>query len=162
MQINNITSGLADAASLGKRADQTASNLGKQSKPLESSLSTSPTSQKAMAEIMKKYDVKNITPEQFSSMIQQLYDKGAITKQEYQELSAIRTDLEKAGIGSNESINLIEFYSKKIVNAQQDQEGESTNLSKQQSAILSSRLDWAEKFSAVHENPDAIGMNLVA
>ena len=162
MQISNITSGMSDAASLGKRSEQTASHFGKQAKSLESSLSTAASSSKAMAEILKKYDVKNITPEQFSSMIQQLYDKGAITKQEYQELSAIRTDLEDAGIGANEQVNLIEFYSKKLVNAQSDQESISNNLAKQQSALLSSRLDWAQKFSAVHDNPDAVGMDLVA
>ena len=79
-----------------------------------------PASQSAAAlrEILSKYDVKDISPDEFSEMIQKLADKGVISQKELQDLSAVRGDLDKAGVGADESINLVEFYQQRIQEAQ--------------------------------------------
>ena len=71
-----------------------------------------------MREILSQYDMTDITPNDFSKLIQQMSEKGAISQKDAQELSSIRVDLENAGVNSDESVNLLEFYQKQIVKVQ--------------------------------------------
>ena len=71
-----------------------------------------------MRQVVSHYDMTDITPNDFSKLIQQLSDKGAISQKDTQELSSIRVDMENAGINSDDSVNLLQFYQERVAKAQ--------------------------------------------
>jgi hypothetical protein len=158
MQISNILNSFTDTLLPGKKTD-TASSAAAEAAGAVEIVSSASASRKALGEILKKYDVTNITPDAFSQMLKELGQTGALSEKDLQELSAIRLDLQNAQVDPNETVNLVEFYHKKIGDTQKKSEGGS---SQQLLAPLVSRLGWMEKLSTIHSNPDLVGMDLAA
>jgi hypothetical protein len=162
MQISNIISSFTDTLSLSKKADTVAQTVQKTGAAPDA-VSTASNSRKALAAVLKKYDVTQITPEVFSRMLKELAQTGALSDKELQELSAVRLDLENAHIESDETVNLVEFYNNKIRDTQKESDFSSSSTSQQQLlAPLVSRLGWMEKFQTIHCHPEAVGMDLAA
>lgn len=160
MKVNNLISQLSTAASLTKRNTPTAALSAASQTITASPLSTgnSPAAQ----QILASYDVSNITPNQFSQMIQKLFDAGAISQKDLQDLSGVRADLELAGVGADETVNLPQFYAKKI-QAVQDQAADANSAaSQQQLSPLLRRLDWMEKFQAAKAEPNGGSLSAIA
>src|SRR3989304_6156831 len=111
MQISNIISALTDPTTWGKKNEAAAPVHENAQRPIEAQIQINPAASKVSAEILRKYDVTRISPEEFLQMIQKLYKAGALSEKDYQELSAARVDLENACIEPDERINLLEFYS---------------------------------------------------
>lgn len=161
MQITSLIPGLSDAANLlTKRNDTTA--------PAASGLAVNSPAQAAsgddaaataVREIFAKYDVTSITPNDFGRMIQSLYDKGAISKKDLQDLSAIRNEIVQAGFGPDDSLNLVDFYRQQV---QQGSQASADPSAPQQLGLKTQRLDWLEKFATAHAQPDALGLSAVA
>jgi hypothetical protein len=161
MQISNVLSGFTDAAKLGgKKAENAAESLLKILKPGDATAQTSSSSKAALNEIIKQYDVTDITPADFSKMISKLHEAGAITDQEFQELSSIRTELESEGLDSDHSVNLVELYGDKVKKLQLT--GETSVPDKQKLAPAMHKLDWLQKFSLLHANPESTGIDMAA
>jgi hypothetical protein len=161
MQINNIISGLADSATWGQKSETALKTGVNAVKSIEAQTQTAPAAQKAFVEILQQYDITHITPESYSQMIQKLYKAGALTEKDFQELSAVRADLEKAGTDPNESVNLLEFCSDKLSQAQRNLGSTPDEAASQQ--LLGPdlrRLDWMQKFAMVQANPDAVGLDM--
>jgi hypothetical protein len=162
MLVPNILSGLPDLTSLGKQGETSdVKASGGKAATLEPSSPPTPTA--AMREIISHYDMTDITPNDFSKLIQQLSDKGAINQKEMQELASIRVDLENAGISPDDSVNLLNFYQQKISNAQ-DEANRSSDAATVQPNIdlLVGRLNWLQKFAAVRQQGSSSGVNTVA
>ena len=162
MQIRNVLAGHPDAAALAKPTE-TAEPTGSQSPQTEPQRTSSPAGAAAMAEILARYDVTDISPAEFSQMIQKLFEASALSQQELQQLAAIRLDLDLDGVESDESVDLLHFYARKIKKAQNrlsDSDGPAAD--RQQLAPLLSRLDWLEKFAVIQSAPEAIGLDAVA
>ena len=139
-----------------------------QGKPVEPSASQpapSAASQTAFQEILGLYDVKDISPRDFSEMIQKLYEAGALTDQELQELSLVRMDLDLEGVDPDESLDLVEFYFDKLRELQggrEDLAGSDGSASADRSALAASiqlRLDWLAKAATIQSGPDAIHLD---
>jgi hypothetical protein len=163
MQVSNILSSLANAASLTKPNPATtpaASNPVVAAAPAAAGLSSS--SAAAVRSVLSKYDMTDISPSDFSQMIQQLYQSGGISQQNLQELNAIRTDLESAGVGPEESVNLIDFYTQKIASVQSQSDLTGTPAEQQQITPLMQRLDWLQKFNAMKAQPDSANLSALA
>jgi hypothetical protein len=163
MQISNVIPGLADPTTWGKKSE-TALNTGANAiKSIEPQVQSSPALQKASVEILRHYDVTHITPDEFSQMVQKLYKAGTLSEKDFQELSTVRSDLEKAGVGPNESINILEFFSDKLGKAQKNL-GSNLDEAAQQQRLGPDlrRLDWMQKFAMVQANPDAVGLDMAA
>jgi hypothetical protein len=163
MQISNVISGLADPTTWGKKGESAVQSGASALKSSEPQTQTNPAAQKATADILRQYDVTRISPEAFSQMIQKLYKAGTLSEKDYQELSAVRTDLEKAGLEPNETVNLLEFYSDKVSKAQKAMGTTLDDAAKQQ--LLGPdmrRLDWMQKFGMIQANPDAVGLDMAA
>ena len=107
----------------------------------------------AVRAILAQYDVTDITPNEFSQMTQKLYEAGAISQQDLQELNGVRTDLLAAGADSDESVNLVDFYTQKIQATQSQLKTVDPATQQQQLGPLVRRLDWMEKFKAMKEEP---------
>ena len=117
MNVPNVLSGLANLTSRTPGAISAANkaSTGKAAAPAQSS---PPTPTAAMRNVLSHYDMTDISPNDFSKVIQQLSQKGAISPKDMQELSSIRGDLENAGINADESVNLVQFYQQRLAKAQ--------------------------------------------
>lgn len=163
MQISNVLSSFTDAAKAGvKKAETAAGSLLKGSKAGDTAASSSSAARAAMTDILKRYDVTDITPEDFTRMITKLHDAGSISDQEFQELSSIRTELESQGVASDQTVNLVQLYGDQVHKAQQAAGDRLDAASQQKLAPATRKLDWLQKFALIHSNPDAAGVDLAA
>ena len=96
MIVPNALSGLSDLTSQVKQSTTSAIKNTTVGKVAAIAQAVPPTPTGAMRKILAHYDMTDVTPSEFSKLIQQLSDKGAISKQDVQELSSIRVDLENA------------------------------------------------------------------
>jgi hypothetical protein len=163
MQISNIISGLTDPTNLGKKNETAAAVNENVSKAVDAQVQTNPAARKVTAEILRKYDVTRISSDQFMQMIQNLYKAGALSEKDYQELSAMRSELEHDGIEPDEQINMLEHYSDKVSKAQKELGDTLSDAARQKSLGPDMRrLDWLQKFAAVQASPDALGLDIAA
>jgi len=159
MQISNVTSGYSDPAALGKRAEPLEAVAARVSKAEEQRGANSPASTFAAARVLARYDVRSISPVEFSTLVQKLQGTGAITEQEFQELTAIRHDIDAAGMDPERPLDLLEFYSDKVRKLQRQADGD--QVPPQMSAVLR-RLQWVQKFALIQSQPEAMGINALA
>jgi hypothetical protein len=162
MQIRNVLAGHPDTAALAKPSETGEPTAGQPPRADELHPSSAAGGAAAMAEILSRYDVTDISPTEFSQMIQKLFEAGALSEKELQQLAAIRLDLDLDGVESDESVDLLEFYARKIKKVQarwDDSDGPAAG--RQQLGPLLHRLDWLEKFAVIHSAPDAIGLDAV-
>jgi hypothetical protein len=163
MQISNVFSGLADPTSWGKKGETAVQSSANALMSADSQVKVNPAAATKSADILRQYDVTRISPEGFSQMVQKLYKAGVLTEKDYQELAAVRTELERAGVEPNEEINMLEFYSDKLSKAQKELGVTLEEAARQQSlAPDMRRLDWLQKFAVVQANPDAAGLDIAA
>jgi len=160
MIVPNALSGLTDVASLAQRSDTSEVKAAATGKAAVVAKPSPLSSTAAMRDILSHYDMTDITPSDFSKLVQQLSDKGAISQKETQELSSIRVDLENAGVSPDESVNLLEFYRQRLAKARETaaQSGNATAAKANVDAIVG-RLNWLQKFAAV---PQQSGVNAAA
>lgn len=151
---------------LGKRSqtDETG-----RSRPGETpATATSTPSTAAIREIAARYDLTCISPQEFSEMIRRLHEAGALTDQEFQELSQIRVDLDQEHVDPDKSLNLIEFYLARLRKLGGPIEGmlcagESTPAgASSEAAAARRRLQWLEKFAAIQAAPERFGLDAQA
>ncbi|MGO9108170.1 MAG: hypothetical protein ACLP9L_02955 [Thermoguttaceae bacterium] len=163
MNVPNVLSGLTDLTSQVNNGANTVIKAAAVGKAATTALSAPPASTAAMREILSHYDMTDITPSDFSKLIQQLSDKGTISQKDTQELSSIRVDLENAGVNPDESVNLLDFYQQRIAKVQDDA-AQSTNPEAAQPNIdlLVGRLNWIQKFAVVRQQGNSSGVNTVA
>jgi hypothetical protein len=162
MQISNIAAGYSDPATIGKRAEQLEGLATRVMKSVDSHVKSALGGKSAAAAILSDYDVTRISPNEFSEMIQKLYQAGAITESDYQSLSGIRADLETAGVQGDDSVNLIDFYTRKVNELQQKAESGEEQEDRQLLAAATGRLDWVQKFALIQANPSSVGLDAVA
>jgi hypothetical protein len=118
------------------------------------SFSVSPA---ALRRVLSQYDVTDISPRDFSEMVQQLHETGAISENQLQELAAVRLDLEEADVRPDESIDLLDFYVHRIKKAQR-RLGDDDASGMQLSPLLR-RLEWMEKLAVLHDTADELGLD---
>lgn len=159
MQVSHVTAGYSDPATLGRfgeaveAADKSSANraAGASSQAAGSALNT----------ILSRYDVTEISPAQFTEMIQKLYESGTISESELQQLTTIRHDLDTDGVEPDESVNLLEYYARKIEKSQQQSaDSDAGAAGNQRLSPLLRRLDWVQKFAVIQSQPDAAGLDM--
>jgi acyl-CoA reductase-like NAD-dependent aldehyde dehydrogenase len=163
MQISNVLAGYSDPATMAKQGEAGEAAGARGLKAAEGHASPATGKAKAMAEILSRYDVTDISPAEFSRMIQRLFEAGTLSEQELQQLAAIRMDLDLDGVEVDESIDLLDFYAQKIEKLQRRlSDADTPGAGNQQLAPLLHRLDWLEKFALIQSTPDSIGLDAVA
>ena len=162
MQINHVSAGYSDPATLGKSADSAEAAGTLKIAVAESNVPTADARTAALREILAKYDVTDISPDEFSEMIQKLYESGAISESELQQLAAIRLDLAAEDLDPDSSIDMLEFYAEKVLKLQRRyDDGDGPPTQDRQLGPVLRRLDWIEKFALVQSNPEGIGLDTV-
>ena len=160
MKVPNVFSSVSNVTSQAKADAKPAANT---VSATAASAAQQPSAAAAMRAIVSQYDMTDVTPNDFTNMIQQLYAKGAISAKDMQELSSIRGDLEAAGVGADQSVNLQEFYEQRLTAAQAEVVGSPDSDAAQSNAqAVGARLGWVQKFAAVRQAGGAAGVNAVA
>ncbi len=167
MQISGLYSGYSDPTTLEKLLETTSSTSTSQTDKSTSTSATTQPSTETIRTIVNKYDLKNMTPQQFSEMLQELHDAGALTDQQLQELSTIRTDLDLQGVDSDEPIDLLEYYSTRLEDLQkklQDAYDGSSEQSPQPESLqtVTRWLAWLQKIATVQSSPEALTVDTLA
>ena len=163
MQINNITNGAySDPLAVGQRGATVESPGPKLLKNLAAIGETSSGTTSALRDILSEYDVTNITPREFSEMLQKMHKSGIITDEELTDLNQIRIDLEGDGVDADESIDLVEHYADKLRASRQSVTD--SDMSAEQPSLkgLQRRFDWLDKLAAIQSAPDEIGLDTLA
>ena len=160
MEIARISAGYPDTTTTDRHADASPAGMDGPSRtgPLQVSISAGTPA--ALSQILSRYDVTDITPGDFSEMIQKLFEAGAISDEELQQLAAVRHDLEVDGMDPDDSLDLIEYYARKIEKLQSRLEGtDGPPGPDEQLGPLLRRLDWIEKFALVQSSSGAFGLD---
>lgn len=150
---------------LGKSGQSPETSLDETSESAATAASTGVTS--LLREIAADYDVTNISPREFSEMIGKLYEAGALSDQQYQDLSQVRADLDLQGVDPDETLNLVEFYLDKLrelCGSLDDSDGSGSISAKTLPEAISAqrRLAWLEKLAALQAEPDSAGLDTTA
>jgi hypothetical protein len=160
MRIGNVLGGYADPAALGKRVETTEGAARRAVSPAEPGSGGSADSS-LVRQILSRYDMSNISPAEFSEMIQNLHQAGAISDGELQELSTVRTDLDADGISANKKIDLTKYYEQKLQEARQQLTGVDDATAQRRLTPIQRKLDWVQKFALMQSQPDVKGVNAV-
>lgn len=143
MQIRNIFARQSDATAVGRKNEPTAGDApaSQATAPIEES---TVSKGRAVQEILSQYDVTQISPRQYTEMLQKLRKAGAISDKDYQDLSQVRSDIEKQGVGADDEVDLLSLYSDKVRQAEHAADPEQGDLT-----ALRGRLQWLQKFALV-------------
>lgn len=160
MQIGSVTSGYSDPTrSKAAEAIETLESLGgKGTKPGSAGggSGASLASIAAARDVLERYDVTDITPADFSEMVQELFQAGVINDRDLGQLSAIRLELDAEGFDPDDSVDLLEFYQDRV----EDITRQTAGTANAPEAIRQ-RLDWIQKFALVQQSPGTLGLNEV-
>ncbi len=108
----------------------------------------------ALRSLAAQYDVSRITPREFAELVQRLRQAKALAENDLQELAGIRADLERAGIGPDEEIDLVDFYRRRLADLQgQAQPNSAADAAEVQQAQR--RLGWLVRLALLHREPEA-------
>jgi hypothetical protein len=167
MLVKTVLSQLAGVAKVGHTAKDQAESAARKAIGLPAAAAKSASgSANQLPDILAQYDVTNISPQAFSDMLQRLHQSGALPDKDFQDLSAIRKDLDQDGVASNQRVNLVDIYGKKLKSLEQDskdlQEKIGTSGVQELQTTLRRRVDWLQKLSAIHAAPNAASINALA
>lgn len=164
MQVNSLLSGYPDPTGLSKvlgGADATAARKNDKAGDVSA---VGQVSTETIRNIVSKYDLSNITPKQLTEMLQSLHSAGALTDQQLQDLSQIRTDLDLQGVDSNEPVNLLQRYSERLKDLQKKMEEASEDPSTtapqaETVGAVQRWLSWLQKIATVQASPENAGVD---
>ena len=166
MQIKNVLSRLSDPTRFGQNRDAVESLARNAVDSAVAGVTSGAASAGKLRQILAGYDVTNISPKAFSEMLQKLQQSGLLPDKDLQELSQIRTDLDRDGIGPDQQVNLLDMYAKKVRAAEQDNGQSAQQLgaagAQDSTGSLRRRLEWMEKFATIQASPGGATINALA
>lgn len=144
-----------------------------EAKPAEPAAEAKTAAEKPSAasalEIAADYDVRHITPGQFSSLLNELRAAGHLSDDDFNQLSALRQEVEKAGHAADEPFDLLEFVRERLTAqqalAEQAAQGAPQRLQELQEGLaqMRQRVGWLEKLDALHRRDlDTFNLDAVA
>lgn len=156
MQITGLSAGYSDSGAVGRRNELLEAVAGKGREQHSQAAGGLNARMEELKGIVSQYDLTDITPRDFSEMLRELRDTGALTEAEYGDLAQIRLDMDIENLDPDDSLNLLEFYGKSVDRARGDGESDAAST---MLASMERRLDWLEKVAVLQESPDAAGLN---
>jgi hypothetical protein len=112
----------------------------------------------AFHEILSRYDVTQITPREFSNLVQELHAAGEIDDAEFRELARMRLELEQGEYGPDDQLSLVDFFEDKLRRQADEFESARAQATPQVAATLDEapytaeakrQLEWIRKFAIV-------------
>ena len=116
------------------------------------------SSRPRLRDIVGRYDLERISPRDFSNLARQLRDAGLISDEEFQQLAAIRVDLELAGVDPDERIDLLDFFRERLTELKQQQaaveaDPDSKRAANPELERLQRHLGWLHQLAAAQSGP---------
>jgi hypothetical protein len=120
----------------------------------------------SVRDILGQYDLNQITPREFSELVQRMSDSGNISTEQLQDLALIRLELDLGGVPADESIDLVQYveqrFESKLAEANKAAGEENTNpLENKQLLGAQRRLELLQKFHAIHSGDDPGELDVV-
>ena len=89
---------------------------------------------------------------------------GLLAEKDFQELSLIRLDLDREGTGADERVNLLDLCRRQRERLREElrdlrERTAAGAADASPEAPLLRRLEWLQKFAAIHANPASAGVN---
>lgn len=119
--------------------------------------------------IAADYDVRRITPTEFSSLLNELRAAGHLSTEDFEQLATLRQELEQAGHSADEPLDLVEFVRERLTTqqalAEQASASAPARVQELQSGLvtLRQRVGWLERLEALHRRDlDALGFDTFA
>ena len=177
MKINSIIDRYSGPTPGGKRGEAAASSSEMPLEGFEPVIEAGDAKAMALREILSKYDVTDITPREFSAMLQEMHKEGLISDDLFKQLSLIRGELDRAGIDADDSIDLPAFYEKQLMTLrlnstlafgrtdESDADDSGTGISGTEAGgkkDVEERLGWLRKMAVAQDSADMVGLNAVA
>ncbi len=163
MQIRSVLGGYSDTSALARRAEMAETEERRRVEQAVAEPIASPGPRETLIEVLSRYDVADMTPSDYSEMIQELHDGGAISDEEFQQLATVRVDLDNEGIDPDESFDLLEFYMDQVADMRRELDGQKFDSPESEKlSVLLRRLDWMQKFSTIQSSPDSVGLDTMA
>ncbi len=170
MQINSIMNRYSDPTPGGKRGEAVESGSIGTLEGFEPVIESGDAKTLALRKVLSEYDVTDITPREFSEMIHQLHKEGLISDDLFGQLGMVRGELDRAGIDADESVDLLAFHEKRLMDLRleslsplkQDDKTDGDEKSVEaERGIIKERLDWLSKMAVAQEAPEMVGLNAV-
>lgn len=150
------------AAKADTRPSGPAANTAVASAPLP------PASQK-FRDILAEFDIRRISPRDFSTLLQKLHSAGQIADQDFKTLSELRTTLDRDGVDADRPMDLLDYLSQQ----EQSRQTAGDDLGLTPAGLPASaapdarqtsqrQLEWLQKFALVHHGADAEAFDAVA
>jgi hypothetical protein len=155
MQITGLSAGYTDSGTVGRRSELLAASAGNGSEQATQAAGGSNVTMGLLMGVVSQYDLNDITPRDFSQMLRELRDAGAITEAEYGDLAQIRLDMDAENLDPDDSIDLLDFYRKTVDRAREDDASNESLVF----VAMRRRLEWLQKVAILQESPEAAGMN---
>jgi hypothetical protein len=156
MQVSQLLSRFLDNTSPIKRTETTEATDTQQPSDSPTQLLAPNGSTRELRDILSRYNVNDITPRKFTEMLQSLKQAGTITDDQFQELSAIRTQLDANGIAPDEEVDLVQFCTKQLQEAQDNDAKPATVATAQR------QLDWLRKCALIQSTPGTATLDSLA
>ncbi len=156
MQIAGLPPGYADASAIARRGEPGHAAGGQtEGNTLQAAAGTN-AAMEILAKIVSRYDLREITPRDFSEMLRRLHDSGALSETEYRDLVQIRVDLDANNINADQSIDLLKFY--RQMPERPKRQGENSTEAAGILDAFKRRLAWLEKVAVLQESPESAGI----
>jgi len=121
-----------------------------------------------LPQILEQYNVRQITPREFSQFIQDLQATGELSTTELDELTRIRLELDQDQADPDQPLDLVDRYTNKLTAQQarldraEDVPGEPGAVLPQMLELTRRQLAWLEKFELIQTRQGESGVNTLA
>lgn len=121
-------------------------------------------------QILSRFDIRNITPREFSELAKQLYQAGVITSGDFQELAQLRLELDQSHVQPDQPVNLLDFVASRLRAQQQKVDElrlrwpESTDAQAPEALLGAARrqFEWVRKFADVQSGLASPSLDKIA
>ena len=111
---------------------------------------------KPSTERIAGYDVHEISPREFSELIEKLYDSGAISRAEFDELKRVRHELDADGFDPSEALDLLVIFKDKLarlgaepVTDEASLRGNTSEEQNAEAALARQHVNWIYRLAAM-------------
>ena len=115
----------------------------------------------AFRQIVSQYDIHDISPREFSSLVQQLSTAGAISASDQKELNQMRVQMDLSGAPPDEPLDLVKFFQKQTQNVSDVAADSSSSATTDFASTAQRQLEWAQKFATLQSSSDQQGVDAV-
>lgn len=100
-----------------------------------------------LRKIASQYDMTNISPREFSEMLDRLKESGALSEKDFQDLAAIRMELDKEGVQADESLDLLAHFQNRLDHLHGQSPG---TIPEQDLSAARRQADWLHRLAEIH------------